>query len=149
MQRTILAVLCLWFCGVVPTVMGADPAPNKAATIKYNRDVRPILVDNCFSCHGADSASRKGDLRLDKREAAIEAKAIIPGKIGESAIWERITSDDKDLVMPPPSSHKVLTAEQKSILKRWIESGAEYEAHWSFIVPTRPALPAVKDQAWI
>jgi hypothetical protein len=136
---TLLASLILSFS----FASGAEPS------IQYNRDIRPILMDNCFACHGADSAARKADLRLDKREAAIEMNAIKPGSIAESGLIERIGSADPDMVMPPPSTKKHLTADQKELLKKWIAEGAEYQPHWSFIAPTKPALPEVKDQAWV
>ncbi len=116
--------------------------------IGYNQLIRPILMDNCFACHGPDSASRKADLRLDRREAAIERGVIVPGKPEASSLVERIASDDPDMVMPPPASHKTLTPAQKDLLKRWIAAGAEYQPHWSFIAPVRPPLPEVKDKAW-
>ncbi|MGV3608221.1 MAG: DUF1553 domain-containing protein [Planctomycetaceae bacterium] len=122
-------------------VMAANP-------ISYNQDVRPILAENCFACHGADSASRKADLRLDKREAAVEATAIVPNKPDESEMIKRILSKDPETIMPPPTSHKQIKPEQIAILRQWIESGAEYQAHWSFIPPTRPELPKVKNTAW-
>ena len=124
------------------------PAPQ-VSRLSFNRDIRPILVENCFSCHGADSAARKADLRLDQRDAAIEHGAITPGDPDSAAILDRIYDDDPAEVMPPPSLNKVLSAEQKEMLKRWVAEGAEYEPHWSFIPPVRPALPAVKQEAWI
>ena len=113
----------------------------------YNRDVRPILAENCFPCHGPDSAARKAKLRLDVREQAIEMGAIAPGKPGDSEGVKRILlkEDDKEL-MPPAKSHKKLTPAQKDVLKRWVAQGAEYQPHWSFIPPTRPAVPAVKSR---
>jgi hypothetical protein len=117
--------------------------------IVYNRDIRPILAENCFACHGPDSASRKAELRLDRREVAIEATAIVPGKPDESSVVDRIFSSNPDEVMPPPATKKQLTAAQKELLKQWIATGAEYQPHWSFIAPQRPALPAVKDAAWV
>jgi hypothetical protein len=117
--------------------------------IEYNRDVRPILAENCFACHGADSAARKADLRLDRRDDAIKAEAIAPGDVEKSALIERILSDEKSQVMPPPKTKKKLTEAQKETLKRWIAAGAEYEAHWSFIPPKRAPLPAVKDIGWV
>jgi hypothetical protein len=117
--------------------------------IEYNRDVRPILAENCFACHGADSAARKADLRLDRREDAVKAEAIVPGNVDKSALIERILSDDKSQVMPPPKTKKKLADSQKEMLKRWIASGAEYQAHWSFIAPTRPVPPAVKNEKWV
>ncbi len=127
-------------------VQAAEPGGSR---LEYNRDIRPILVDNCFACHGADSAARKADLRLDRREAAIESKAIVPGKVSESALIARIMSTDPEEVMPPPATKKSLKPAQKELLKKWIEQGAEYQAHWSFIAPSRPAIPEVKDKAWV
>ena len=119
------------------------------ATIEYNRDIRPILNENCFACHGADSASRKADLRLDRRDDAIAAEAFVPGDTDNSELLERIRTADPDEIMPPPSSKKTLTAAQKEMLTRWIASGADYQPHWSFLVPKRPAPPAVKNEGWV
>ncbi len=116
--------------------------------ILYNRDIRPILTDMCFPCHGPDSAARKGDYRLDRRDDAIGKKVIVPGKPDESEMMRRILSADAEEVMPPPAIKKTLTAKQKELLKKWIAGGAEYQAHWSFIAPVRPALPKVKNEAW-
>jgi hypothetical protein len=128
--------------------MPRDVAAKPKGSLEYNRDVRPILAENCFACHGPDSAARKAGLRLDRREDAIEAKAIAPGKPAESAMVERIFSMDADEQMPPPKSHKKLTPAQKDVLRKWIAEGAEYQPHWSFIPPTRPKPPEVKDKAW-
>jgi hypothetical protein len=117
--------------------------------LQYNRDVRSILAENCFACHGPDSAARKADLRLDKREAAIEMGAIAPGKPTDSALIERILSDDPDLMMPPPATKKTLTAVQKATLQQWIAQGAEYQLHWSLLAPERPVPPTVQDAAWV
>lgn len=117
--------------------------------LEFNRDVRPILFDACISCHGPDSASRQADLRLDRREAAIDSGAIVPNEPDESELIRRIMSDDEMELMPPPETKKKLTAAQKEILIRWIREGAEYQPHWSLIPPKRPELPAVKDVAWI
>jgi Protein of unknown function (DUF1553)/Protein of unknown function (DUF1549)/Concanavalin A-like lectin/glucanases superfamily/Planctomycete cytochrome C len=124
-------------------------APATAGKLEYNRDVRPILADNCFACHGPDSAARKADLRLDQRDAAIKAEAITPGKPEKSTLIARINTADKAELMPPHKTNKTLTAAQKETLKQWIAEGAEYQAHWSFIPPTRPALPAVKNEGWV
>ena len=124
-------------------------APSVAGDVSYNKDIRPILVENCFSCHGADSASRKADLRLDHRDEAVESGAIAPGDPDSSVMLDRIFSDDPEEVMPPPALKKTLTAEQKELLKRWIAEGSEYEPHWSFIPPKRPDPPAVKHEAWV
>lgn len=133
-----LAMLC--YCGQLQ----AQDGP-----IVYNRDIRPILADNCFACHGPDSASRKGDLRLDRPDAAASMKAIIAGKPGESGVIHRIMSKDPEEVMPPPATKKVLTARQKELLHKWIATGAEYQPHWSFIPPVRPAVPKVKNAQWV
>ncbi len=116
--------------------------------IGFNRQIRPILAENCFACHGPDSAARKADLRLDQRESAIDSGAISPGKPDESELVNRIMSDELEVRMPPAESHKTLTAEQKDLLVRWIVGGAEYQPHWSYIAPVRPAVPAVKDGGW-
>ncbi len=132
---------------LVAASLGAIPA--FAGKVEYNRDIRPILTDTCFACHGPDSAARKADLRLDQREAAIKAGAFIPGQPEKSPLVERIHSTDKAEVMPPPKTNKVLTAKQKATLKQWIAEGAEYQPHWSFIAPVRPELPAVRNAGWV
>jgi hypothetical protein len=123
--------------------------PAAAVEVSFNRDIRSILVENCFSCHGADSAGRKADLRLDQRDDAIESGALVPGDPDSSVMLDRIFSDDPEEVMPPPEMKKSLTAAQKELLVRWIEEGAEYEPHWSFIPPAKPEPPAVKDESWV
>jgi hypothetical protein len=120
-----------------------------AGTLEYNRDIRPILAENCFPCHGPDSAARKADLRLDQRAAAVESGAITPRDPASSELITRINSSNPKEAMPPRSLRKTLTAHQKETLRRWIDEGAEYQLHWSLIPPKRPALPAVKDRAWI
>nr|MCU0978624.1 DUF1549 domain-containing protein [Pirellulaceae bacterium] len=135
---------CL-FCvlAIASAAAAADPS------IQYNREVRPILADACFKCHGPDSASRAADLRLDQRDAAVDAGAIVPGKPDESEAIRRVLSTDADEVMPPPDQQHQLTAEQKQVLQRWVAAGAEYQPHWSYIAPVRPPLPAVKGAAWV
>jgi hypothetical protein len=128
--------------------LGASVA-NSAERIEYNRDVRPILADNCFACHGPDSAARKAGLRLDRRDDAIKAKAIIPGKPAESGMIVRIHASNSKDRMPPATTLKSLISAQKETLTKWIAAGAEYQAHWSFIAPKRPELPAVKDEKWV
>ena len=134
----------LWFAvlGLVPwgTVCGEAPG--------YNRQIRPILAETCFPCHGPDSASRKAGLRLDDRAAAIKAGAIAPGDPDESEMISRVFSADADERMPPPASHKSLSQQQKELLKRWVAAGAAYQPHWAFLPPSRPPLPAVKQAGW-
>jgi hypothetical protein len=116
--------------------------------IVFNRDIRPILADTCLKCHGPDSATRQADLRLDQADAAIERGAWLPGDPDNSEAIRRVFSTDPDEMMPPPSSHKVLTPEQKELLKKWVAAGAEYQPHWAFIAPQRPALPEVTNKSW-
>lgn len=126
----------------VPNVVSAA-----AREIQFNRDIRPILSETCFHCHGPDEEGRRADLRLDTADGAKEDlggyQAIMPGDLDDSEAWTRITSDDPDLLMPPPESHMVLSEEQKTLLKRWIEQGAEYEGHWAFVSPQSPEIPGV------
>ena len=107
--------------------------------LRFNRDIRPILSNKCFRCHGFDEKGRKGDLRLDQRQGALAIhdgkQAIVPGKPQESALVQRISTTDADDLMPPPDSKLSLTADEKNALKRWIAEGAEYEPHWSLIPP--------------
>lgn len=116
-----------------------------AASIDYNRDIRPILSENCFSCHGFDEKGRKAKLRMDLAEHAYaERKGVTPIKPGDlknSEAWLRIISTDTDELMPPPKSHLKLTDADKAKVKAWIEQGAQYAAHWSFIPPQRPSVP--------
>jgi hypothetical protein len=117
--------------------------------VQYNRDIRPILNDNCFACHGPDNNTRAADLRLDERDAAVAMGAIVPGQPDASALLQRILSTNEDEVMPPPSSHKSLTQQQKDLLRTWIAEGAEYQGHWAFIAPVKPELPQVRNPNWI
>jgi len=127
---------------------GEDP-PKKAEKLQFNRDIRPILSDNCFACHGPDKNKRKAKLRLDDRDNALEKKALVPGKPDESELVARVLSQDETDVMPPPETHKKLTSAQKNILKRWVAEGAEYQAHWAYITPTRPPVPTVRQLGWV
>ena len=134
----------------VAVLVHTTTAHASEAKVEFNRDVRPILSDKCFFCHGPDEKKRKSGLRLDLRDGAIKpAKsgdpAIVPGKSDESELVRRIFSDDKDEVMPPEEEHKALTSAQKETLKRWIAQGAEYQQHWAYITPVRPAVPTILD----
>jgi hypothetical protein len=131
-------------------------AAVRADEINYQRDVRPILSANCFSCHGADEKHREAELRLDTVDGATALHdghaAIVPGKPDESLLIARITSDDSEQKMPPMDSGKTLTPAQIETLRRWIQSGAEYQQHWAFVPPVRPEVPQFKtaqDQSWI
>jgi hypothetical protein len=140
---TLAAVIAL---GASLTARGLEP-------LDFNHDVRPILSDNCFKCHGFDDAARKGKLRLDQRATALKGgksgdPAIMPGKPDESELVKRIFNKDPDEVMPPKSGKGPLTEAQKNTLKRWVAEGAEYQTHWAFIAPKASALPAVKHAEW-
>ncbi|MBA3480717.1 MAG: DUF1553 domain-containing protein, partial [Pirellulales bacterium] len=129
------------------TARGPDAAP-----IRFSRDIRPILSQNCFLCHGQDESRRGGGLRLDVPELAVAeldsgARAIVPGKPHQSELVARITAEDDSLRMPPEESHKTLTTRQIELLTQWVADGAKYEAHWSFIPPQRPGLPARADRS--
>lgn len=136
MQRVIIALL------LTPSFVWAD------TPVEFNRDIRPILSDACFNCHGFDAKARKARLRLDVPEGAFEPRngitAIKPGDLKASELWVRINSSEPTEVMPPPHTNKTLTAEQKNTLRLWIEQGATYQKHWSFELLRRPAVPKVR-----
>lgn len=148
--QALMLGLCLAFCNH-ETVHAADAPRSQAHAISFNRDIRPILSDNCFSCHGPSSAGRKANLRLDQREAVIEAGVVSSETPEDSELLHRVLSTDPDEVMPPPSSRKTLNNEQKELLKRWVEQGARYEPHWAFIpVPAEVPAPRPADpQGWV
>ena len=128
-----LAVLAA--IAAVPPVAAAEP-------VRFNRDIRPILSDNCFSCHGPDAGHRQADLRLDDRDAALASGAIVPGRPEASELVTRIVATASDRVMPPPEAHKRLDPRQKDLLTRWIAEGAAYERHWAYEPPVKPVVPA-------
>ncbi|MBL8848494.1 MAG: PSD1 domain-containing protein [Planctomycetaceae bacterium] len=132
---------------------GLCRADQSAAAIDYNRDVRPILSDKCFRCHGPDDATREAGLRLDVRDAALKtlesgATAIVPGKPGESQLVSRIQSTDPAEQMPPAELNKPLTDREKEILEQWIAEGAQFQQHWSFQPVVRPSVPEVQHGDW-
>lgn len=122
--------------------------PAISSAVDFNREIRPILSDKCFACHGPDEHERKADLRLDTKEGAFGDLggyfAIVPGKPESSEVWLRIMEDDPDEIMPPPKFHKELTPEEKKLIEEWIKEGAEFKMHWSFAGLERPEVPAVE-----
>ena len=129
----------------------AEPATNPP--VLFNRDIRPILTDNCFPCHGFDSNKRKAELRLDNAQGATEVhkdgkQAVKPNDLAGSDLWRRINSTDPKVKMPPPDSGRKLKPEQIAQLRDWIESGAVYQKHWAFEAPVRPNPPAVTRSDW-
>jgi hypothetical protein len=132
-----------------PAMLFAQTGPlrDSARQVEFNRDIRPILSENCYICHGPAKSARKGDLRLDTKEGA--AAVIAPGKSKDSQIFQRITSKDALEHMPPAKSGKKLTDQQIDLIRRWIEQGAKWQEHWAFIAPQRPELPKVKSANWV
>jgi hypothetical protein len=128
-----------------------SPASPAADGVDFRREVLPILSENCFTCHGPDSRARKADLRLDVKDAALDKSrgVIVPGKSGESLLFDRVSTHDIDERMPPNGSGKSLTAHQIEVLKRWIDQGASWSKHWAFEPVKRPSLPAASKDAWV
>lgn len=137
-----------WRIGVASAILAlACVRPACAQTeLLFNRDIRPILSDSCFPCHGPDAKNRQAELRLDLADSALAARdgkrAIVPGEPERSELIRRITSTDPDQKMPPPGSGHALSAAEIEILRKWIASGAKWQKHWSLIPPVRPAIPA-------
>src|SRR6266496_3480113 len=141
-------------CGLaVVLLVCGPPAFGAEKNIDFNRDIRPILSDHCYACHGPDDSKRKAGLRFDRPEEALKTlksgnRAIVPGDVEKSTLVQRLTSRDPDEVMPPPKEGKPLRAAQVELLIRWVREGAERKNHWSLIVPERPALPEVREKNW-
>ena len=142
-----MARTCPVVVGCLIALFGRQVVASEPKAVDFNRDIRPILSDNCFACHGPDEANRKSGLRLDRPEQFIVPGesgevAIVPGRPSASNLINRVTSTNPDLVMPPPSSKKgALTKDQITLLDRWITQGAEYTSHWAFKTPVRPQVP--------
>jgi hypothetical protein len=139
------------FATLAGTVVRGDDA--KTPKVDFNRQVRPILSNHCLSCHGPDEETREAGLRLDVRDVALAPAesgkpAIVPGKPDKSGLVARIRSKKEGVMMPPPEANKPLSDTDKETLRAWIEQGADYQTHWAFVAPRRPALPAVKDGKW-
>ena len=135
---------------VALVVSGAVCSGQEA--VEFSRDVRPILSDNCFKCHGPDAAAREAELRLDTREGLSADReggpVVVPGEPDASELYLRVAGEDPDLRMPPADSGKSLTEDEIQLLRRWIEEGADWEEHWAFIPPQRPAIPEIADRGW-
>jgi mono/diheme cytochrome c family protein len=139
------AIGWIWVVAIAPVSLASD-------RVDYNRDVRPILAENCYACHGPDANARKGDLRLDRKEDAFQIRedsaAIVPGDLDASDLIQRILEDDPDSKMPPPKSGKALTKVQVETLRRWVSEGAEWRGHWAFQSPRQPSVPEVAQKGW-
>ncbi|MBI2424996.1 MAG: PSD1 domain-containing protein [Candidatus Hydrogenedentes bacterium] len=146
LSRAVALAVSLTLGGLALGVHAEEP-------LKFNRDIRPILAENCYLCHGPDHNKRKADLRLDRRESAVstgrEQAAIVPGNPDASSIIQHIFATDPDELMPPPESERQLSAAQKETLRRWVAEGAEYEPHWSYTPVRRPEAPATAHPAAI
>ncbi len=139
--------------GVLAVTIVAAPAIPVAVAVDFRTEVRPLLSDNCFQCHGPDAATRTADLRLDRREGLFGERAngvpVVPGNAEASLVYRRITHSNAALRMPPEYSHKELEAAEIDRIREWIEQGAEWTGHWAFEIPQRPALSAVRNEDWI
>jgi hypothetical protein len=147
-SRWLLLAACLTVT-LSPTGLFADTSLD---VVQFNRDIRPILSDTCFKCHGPDATKRQAELRFDQEESALADRdghaAIVPGRPEQSELMRRIDSADPDERMPPPDSGLKLSPQQIELLRRWIGQGAKWQPHWSFVPPQRPLLPEVKDATW-
>src|SRR5215471_6002236 len=121
--------------------------------VRFNQHVQPILSDKCFACHGPDANKRQADLRLDVRDSALSdrkgVRAIIPGDVARSELVRRISSSDPEYRMPPPRSNRSLGPREIALLTKWVQQGAEYEPHWSYVPLQRPVPPPVRNTRWV
>ena len=147
----LLVCFCFAVLGMSP--VSAEQSESAQATVDYNLDVRPILANNCYACHGPDAKTREADLRLDTKAGAFSEPSgypvIVPGKPEESELHLRIVSNDDHYRMPPAGFNKTLTPEEVDVITQWIHEGAQWEEHWAFTTPVRPTPPEVKDPDWI
>ena len=143
---TSAALICAW-----SPLAGAQE--TSSATVDFQRDVRPILADNCFQCHGPDPGTREADLRLDTEEGAFATRpkgsVIVPGDFPASLLYQRLVHEIQRRRMPPVVSNKTLSDAQIDVMRRWIEEGASWDQHWSFKPIERPEAPLVADEAWV
>src|SRR2546426_7207837 len=137
---------------LLPLAISLAGSAYAAPAVDFQREVRPILSENCCQCHGPDKSTRMANLRLDTREGAFSArpagKAIVPRNSKASLLYQRVTHETDALRMPPAFTKKTLSSQQKDVLRRWIEQGADWKEHWSFQAPSRPALPQVTGKSW-
>ncbi|MEE3297426.1 MAG: DUF1549 domain-containing protein, partial [Planctomycetota bacterium] len=148
-MRLVLLLSLIFAALSIPAVGGEGVGP-----VDFLEDIRPILAGKCFPCHGPDEAKRKGKLRLDTAAGIFSrgssgSAVVAPGKAGESLLIEKIESTDEEEIMPPKDSGLELDPAEMSVLRAWVNSGAEWKEHWAYRNPVRPSLPQVKDAAWI
>ena len=153
MRSVVIARFLLIMCAMSVFVSQGTYAVLAAERIDFNRDIRPILSEACFQCHGPDQNQRKANLRLDTaaglRGEGEAAKVIVPGKPDDSELILRVLATDPAEQMPPADSGKTLTEAQKELLRRWIAEGAEYRGHWAYIAPVKPAVPMVPGNTFV
>jgi mono/diheme cytochrome c family protein len=149
----VASICCIWLPAISFAAGAADGAEGLPERVEFNRDIRSILAENCFACHGPDGNKRQADLRLDLESSARANRdngaAVVPGDAESSLLLQRVMSDNEFERMPPPATGKSLTPRQTELLRRWIAQGASWEQHWSFIPPRRYDPPEVRDQAWV
>src|SRR5882672_1995737 len=146
------ALTLLAVCSIGAALAASAKKQSVTEPVDFSSQIRPLISSKCFSCHGPDESSRKAKLRLDLRDEAIKVhkgtRAIVPGDAASSELVRRITATDPDDIMPPPKTGRTLSAVEIDLLKRWIQQGAPYSPHWSFVKPQREVLPAVKMKSW-
>src|SRR3954471_18485891 len=131
---------------------GGPPSREQGSTapVSFNREILPILSNNCFACHGPDEGKRETKFHFDTREAAMLKRGVIePGNAAESLLIEKITDPNPKERMPPPDSGHSLTEKQIDLLRRWIDQGAKWDTHWAYVAPKRPELPPVRQTPWV
>src|SRR5688572_20371622 len=147
LKSWLLCMALLAFASAIANA--ADKKAPASGKVDFTRDIRPILSDSCFHCHGPDESTRKAKMRLDTKEGALAERKgrfpVIPGKPDESEIIKRIFSDDPDEQMPPPDYARQLSAAHKQKIKQWISEGAAWQEHWAFQKPVRAETPRVKN----
>jgi len=153
MNLTTLNSVVAWVAALTATALAEAADGPPAATIEFNRDIRPILADNCLSCHGPDQGQRKAALRLDREESALARLesggfAIVRGDVENSLLVQRIEAKHLDMRMPPAEARKVLSPDQIAMLKQWVAQGAPWQQHWAWIAPKRPELPPIAHLSW-
>ena len=153
MKKPRMSAAFFYYACVLGIMHLGSAAYAHAAPVDFQRQIRPILSDNCLRCHGPDESSRMAGLRLDTKEGIFSPRAngtpVIPKNAPESLLYKRISDPDPRHRMPPLAAHKELTDDQKALLRQWIEEGAEWKQHWAFTPPTRRELPTVKNEAWV
>ena len=142
-----------WLTSVATLLLLTNGILAQEAQVEFNRDIRPLLSNKCFACHGPDANKRESGLRLDMRDSAISTldsglAAIVPGNPDQSELWKRINSDDEFTRMPPAEHHEPLKNQEKQLLRTWIQEGAKYQTHWAFIPPVRSSMPSVENENW-